>query len=284
MGSPCSWVGSRVHLGSAALCATLAGLLLLSGSVALAETHVTYNINDNTVWTVGGSPYIIHGTNPPLNMRVLVNAGNTLVIDPGVEVRFMEDTALETDPGGAIVAVGAPGDTIVFRSDASEPAAGDWLQVHVYSSSGSQFSYCLFEHAKYGLYFTESDIDVQRCAFRHCENGVFTWKASPSIVECWITDTTMRGAWLYRHESEPTFYHCNFMRNAINMRLDGYTLPVEIEAESNWWGVDDDTAIAATIQDGNDPGGGAGTVDFDPWLEQVPVEQASWSRIKALFR
>ncbi len=281
---------------------TTAVLLSLIATAAPAQTPVTGNILQNTTWTVGGSPYIIEKT------TVEVRFGSTLAIDPGVEVRFQSGTKIETDASGSsVVAVGTVGDSIRFTSDSGSPSMGDWYGVHVFLSPASEFRHCVFDYAEYGLYVHECESAVERCrfqecvygvhargsgdatiiercVFRECDIGVWADMASPKILECWITDSGIRGIWSTSNTSEPYIWHCN-LENDINVRLDGYTVPTTIVAIFNWWGSIHDEYIHPTIVDSNDLlHGGKGVVAYEPWLLQVPVEVTSWGRIKALFR
>jgi hypothetical protein len=258
---------------------------LLLPVAATGQTQVSGNITENTVWTVGGSPYVIE------NSTVEVKNGSTLVIEPGVEVRFkvMSPKAqLRTEVGSSIVAVGTQADSIFFTSDASVPLAGDWGMVGVFGSTESGFAYCSFRYGYQALYYSGSknpvDPDISRSSFDKCVIGIYLVSCSPSVSECWLRESSYnvlsRGP-----NSEPTFWHCNFLPAPAgwNIYLQSYVGPEVVNAEFCWWGSDDETSIAATIKDGNDPGA-LGTVDFDPWLHQTPVEATSWGVIKALFR
>lgn len=69
--------------------------------------------------------------------RLDVNAASgtaTLTIEPGVTIRFPAGGTLNVDPAvgiaparGALIAIGTASQPIVFTSDATTPAAGDWL-------------------------------------------------------------------------------------------------------------------------------------------------------------
>ena len=119
-------------MGKRVLIASLVALLF--PLMACGQTQVTANILSSTTWTVGGSPYVVHGT-------IRVRNGSTLSIDPGVVVRFKSGqprAQLETDAGSSIVAVGTAADSVVFTSDPVTPAAGDWGSVMVFASTGSR--------------------------------------------------------------------------------------------------------------------------------------------------
>jgi hypothetical protein len=70
-------------------------------------------------WNKPGTafPYYLRGS-------VEVEAGATLTLDPGVEVRAEGNIGLYVR--GALLAAGTPGEPIVFTSRKADPSAGDW--------------------------------------------------------------------------------------------------------------------------------------------------------------
>jgi hypothetical protein len=116
-----------------------------------AQTNVSGFISQNTTWDLAGSPYIVVG-------NALLSQGYTLIIDPGVIVKFDPDKALQID--GQLIAVGTPSSRIIFTSNQFQPAPGDWAKLHiadfstdaVFDVSGNYISgtilrYCNFEYA-----------------------------------------------------------------------------------------------------------------------------------------
>ena len=125
--------------------------LLVIANTTMAGTPVSGIISSNTTWTVSASPYIVTG-------NVLVNSGVTLIIEPGVIVKFDTDKAIQIN--GELIAVGTDGNMIVFTSNQTEPAAGDWAYIFFSDTStdatfdidenytsGSILEYCVVEYA-----------------------------------------------------------------------------------------------------------------------------------------
>jgi hypothetical protein len=219
----------------------------------------------------------------------VVKNASTLTIQPGVEVRFEDGRSIETDPGCSIVAIGAPGDSILFTSNSTTPSVAIWSSVTVFSSAASSFEHCVFLYAKYGLYLSSSNpvspIPISHCSFRQCEYGINCTRSSPAITGCEITACTVAGILCSWRESSPTIYQCNLYGNTgLNVLLANYVAPLAtIVAEFNWWGANSQPAIEASIWDNVDDAGTYGVVDYDPWLAKTPTERTSWGRIKALF-
>lgn len=183
------------------------------------------------------------------------------------------------------MAVGTHAEPIVFTAASDTPAPGDWYMVYVVDSPASQFSYCVFEYAGYGLYMSLCDPEVSFCTLRNTTLSALVCDvASPHVVSCDITGNA-KGVKVLGPDASPVINYCNICDNTgDNLYAEGYgELPVvRVDAENNWWGVDTYAEIDATIVVA-----GASTpfvdVDFDPWLHDVPVEAASWGRVKSLF-
>lgn len=94
--------------------------------LAHAQTYVSGTISTDTAWDTTGNPYIVTG-------NTLLASGATLTINPGVTVRFRAGLALRID--GTLVARGTITDTILFTSDTTAPAAGDWAHIYLSNSS-----------------------------------------------------------------------------------------------------------------------------------------------------
>jgi len=106
-GSSAFWAMMVAVVGSAA------GPL---GGVALGQTTIGGVIDQDTTWTLDGSPYMATET-------VRLIDGAVLTIEPGVEVAFEAGTALDAQLG-VLIADGLGGDAIVLRS--ASGAVGGW--------------------------------------------------------------------------------------------------------------------------------------------------------------
>ncbi|MEE4356918.1 MAG: hypothetical protein V2I97_10640, partial [Desulfococcaceae bacterium] len=85
----------RKWISALFLCAIT--VALLSVSAVWADTNVSGSISADTRWNLSGSPYIVTGD-------VTVEAGMTLTIDPGVQVKF--DSGFSLIVYGILNAVG----------------------------------------------------------------------------------------------------------------------------------------------------------------------------------
>jgi parallel beta-helix repeat protein len=112
--------------------------------VAAGQVQGIYS--ENITWTLAGSPYLIKGA-------VVFDTGATLTIEPGVVVKFSTGTFLRIK--GALKAQGSADKHIIFTSDKTSPAKGDWQYIEFSAgcdTANSIVSYCEIKYAQYGLY------------------------------------------------------------------------------------------------------------------------------------
>jgi len=181
---------------------------LLSGRIEAKlpqGTHIWENEVRGT-WNIDGSPYIVMG---PLN----VTDGETLIIDPGVEIKFAATEMFLID--GCILAEGTREQPILFTAlDNSVRWGGlGWVQTPV-TNETSKLKYCIFEHAF--AYNHENlpgynsggairvkeyeNIEISHCLFRY------------NLADKPGEDKPAGGA-IVLHKSSPHISHCVFQDN-----------------------------------------------------------------------
>ncbi len=151
--------------------------VLALASPALAQTYITESVSTNTTWDLGGSPYIIQGSD------IHITSASTLTIDPGVTVEFDTSTQLRTSGGSSIVADGSDGNEVLFTSSSGTPAPCAWYAVYLDQSPASLFSYCVFEYGQFNLYINQSDPTISNCTSRNSIYGITCQSASPQHRE-----------------------------------------------------------------------------------------------------
>gem|GEM_PF-2326146 len=114
--------------------------VMLAAGPVYAQTIIPGG-NVSGTWTQAGSPFIIQGD-------VTIPMNDSLVIQPGVEVRFELGTGLTAE--GRLSADGtvAPGqgDTIRFTSNRITPQPGDWDGLYLGEASTSELIFCSLEY------------------------------------------------------------------------------------------------------------------------------------------
>lgn len=114
----------------------IGGQLLLLPAVPALATDVGPGPVSGT-WTQAGSPYVVLG-------HITVPGGETLEIQPGVEVRF--DGPYVLDVEGVLLAEGSWSDTVVFTTTPGRQAWGH-IEIGPDADGASTLSYCRIEHS-----------------------------------------------------------------------------------------------------------------------------------------
>jgi 6-phosphogluconolactonase (cycloisomerase 2 family) len=137
-------------------------------------------------WSVAGSPYVVQGD-------IEIPDAATLVIGPGVTVRFESDAGLSAH--GTLTAVGTTASLIRFTSAQVSPSPGDWDGLRVFSSSSS-LAWIEIDYAVDGLLIAESNPIVSDCTVRSNANtgirvlavayGCSGSRAAPTIARCQV--------------------------------------------------------------------------------------------------
>jgi hypothetical protein len=153
-------------------------------SVQSFATNVSGLISSNTTWTKVNSPYIV--TN-----NILVNAGVTLTIEPGVTVKFEALKSMQID--GTLMAQGTSIDSIQFTSNTTQ-TAGSWG--YIYFSDASIDA--VFENDINGKYLSGSILEY--CTIEYAggssvnNNGALRMESSaPFINHCSINNNSVSG-------------------------------------------------------------------------------------------
>ncbi len=206
-------------------------LLICSPIALLGQTSVTSNIDDNTNWTLSGSPYIIENT-------ITINQEAILTIQPGVVVKFLKNSASRMAVRGGVSAIGTPQQPIVFTSyqddsyggdtngdgSASIPTAQDWRSISIESSSGTNtiFSNCIFRYG--GHYFSPEGVirvinsqpNISNCQFQFNAQALYiAQSSSPTVTNCNFENHTSAPIALALG-AEVDFSDLSFQNNGLN--------------------------------------------------------------------
>lgn len=124
-------------------------LFLLASFLGKAQTSIN-SPSVSGIWNLAGSPYII-------NQNIQVASNQTLVINPGVVVKFMPSTRLTVN--GRLISTGTATAPITYEADDTlswsniNTPVGGWegILYQVYSGTGydnSTFDYCVVKDVK----------------------------------------------------------------------------------------------------------------------------------------
>jgi PKD repeat protein len=145
-------------------------VIIFLSQFAFADTEVGGNITEDTTWTKANSPYIV-------TSNVQVFDGIRLTIEPGVEIRFNQNTALNV--AGELNAVGTENEIVTFTSNGVPPSPGDWEGITFNSQSRNNIiSFCIIEYGgadnnKGGVYAEETSCYITDSIVRYNNsNGI----------------------------------------------------------------------------------------------------------------
>ena len=145
----------------------LIGMLTLAFNIqpAKAWTPVEGHISQDTWWTVADSPYRLIGD-------VIVDAGVTLTIEPGVRVEITDGRSLIVN--GSLYAVGTADALVEFTSSRTDPFAGAWKTVEFCGSENESFvvEFASFSFAEHGITVRGlGEARILNSVFRNCSRS-----------------------------------------------------------------------------------------------------------------
>lgn len=163
--------------------------LAVSSSLGYAATTVTGPVSG--VWNEAGSPYLVDGD-------IVVDAGSTLVVQPGVQVRFQGPYILEVK--GTLQATGASDHPIVFTR--AYPNVG-WNGIKFRSTSSlSSLTHCqIYGSVDSGIRLDNSRPTIRNCVIAHNSSplggggiNAVTGGGTLNLTDCVITNNAALGA------------------------------------------------------------------------------------------
>ncbi|MEW6096023.1 MAG: T9SS type A sorting domain-containing protein [bacterium] len=120
------------------LCSSIFIAVFISPFAQATTITTGISATSSVTWGTQGSPYII--PNP-----IIVEG--TLTIEPGVEVRFGQNSGMTIQGNGILIAEGTPNSTITFTSHQDIHTKGYWKGIQfTYISKISRLKYCQIEY------------------------------------------------------------------------------------------------------------------------------------------
>jgi len=179
------------------------GVVMVAGVQVASAINVCGPINSDATWTVANSPYVL-----TCDVRVLTGA--TLTIDPGVIVRFDQNTSLVAE-GGVINAIGTVLNPLTFTSsNFSLPGNGLRVQggkidIRHATLSGLQNAISL---VCCGSPFNPP-LNVDRCNFSSNQAGISGF----TLPTCTIANSYFSNNAVAAGQAYQTYSFCTFQAN-----------------------------------------------------------------------
>ena len=154
-----------------------------------------------------------------LSYDVVLPVGETLTIDPGVEIQVAGRFTFRVQ--GRIIANGEENNPVCFTSTRSEddpvdwePGKGDWIGMVLEADGdpGSIFRNTVVSYARWGFRLNRRDAEFDRCVIMHCDSvGIFCDDfSSPRIYDSELINNSIAGI-LCQFNSSPEI-HRNVIR------------------------------------------------------------------------
>jgi DNA-binding MarR family transcriptional regulator len=166
--------------------AALLGLILLGVALAAkpaagaGPTYVEGSVEG--VWTPEGSPYVLVG-------NATVEAGRSLVVEAGVEVRAEHFTGLEIL--GSLEVRGSADAIVRFTANATQPEFGFWRGIHASGGASVWLSAATIEFAQMGVAAEASSLVVEDVSIAHsAEIGITARDATISVRRTLLVGNT----------------------------------------------------------------------------------------------
>jgi len=156
---------------------------------------------------------------------ISVANGDTLIIEPGVTVKFMDHYSLNIS--GTLLAVGNEVDSIFFTSGQPIQNPDSWAHILFMDNSGnsSVVSYAKIEYSNSGIYCINSSPTISDNTFNNNTQGIYCTGSSPTISNNVISSNSNLGIWCDEYSSPM------INNNVIINNDDGYYQSAAIVCE-----------------------------------------------------
>lgn len=175
------------------------------------ETYVEGPITRDTIWTLIDSPFIT-------SKDVTIYPNATLIIEPGVEVKFGGDFSLIVS--GKLYANGTS-KPIKFISNREEPIAGDWGAIKFNGTEKSTLIGCLVAYAKDGILIENGNVEIKDSTISLCsQNGINATNSALTVQNTTIMENSGNGICI-NGNGHVTIQKSTIIANEIGILLTG---------------------------------------------------------------
>lgn len=171
-----------------------------------------------------------------------IKPGGVLYLEPGVEILFAPDTALNV-VGGDFLAYGKGNKPIHFAPQTSGSEPGSWQGVVLEGAERSVMRHVTIEGAATGLTINNSAPSIAAVTVTRCSQAGLYLKdnAKPNITCSKFTGNEGQGAVVIEGEGLAPVIRNNIFENNNPFQVQSYT-PLQIDLTGNYWGRSDPQA------------------------------------------
>jgi hypothetical protein len=149
----------------------LTNTVVLNNDTLLPGNQIFVSGNVSGNWT-NNNTYIVNG-------NITIPANDTLLIQYGTSIRF--NGYYSVIDNGVLFASGTPANPILFTSNISTPAIGDWNSIQIYNSS-SIIDNCIVEYAFLGISFDNFNPIISNNIVRNAVMGIHGASGFPHVI------------------------------------------------------------------------------------------------------
>ncbi len=156
---------------------------------------------------------------------ISVSNGDTLIIEPGVTVRFMDYYSFTIN--GKLVAAGTESDSIRFTSGQPTANPGNWNNIRFESNSddNSIISYAIIEYAHNGIYCSSSSPTINNNTISNNNlKGIYCYWSSPTISNNTISNNNDDGIYS-TFSSSPIISNNTISNNDYGISINSFSYP-----------------------------------------------------------
>ncbi|MEI7637201.1 MAG: right-handed parallel beta-helix repeat-containing protein, partial [Syntrophus sp. (in: bacteria)] len=169
--------------------------------------------------------------------NLVIDSGATLYIEPGVILRYDQNTVIVVEDGG-IIAKGTPENPIVFTASATSPSPGFYASAVRWSKKttvNSALSYAIVQYADIALDIVYGAPDISSSLIsRNAQSGIYCRNdAAPTVSFSTLTENRGEGAITVVGNARPKFSNNNIVSNDFAAQVRS---TIYIDARNNWWG------------------------------------------------
>jgi len=210
--------------------------------------------------TLSNSPYRVV-------KNLFIDGGATLYIEPGVTVRYDQNTAIDVADGG-IIARGTAAAPIVFTASAASPTPGFYASAVRWQKKtavNSALSYAIIQYADIALDILSGTPEISYSLItKNAQSGIYCRNdAAPTVSFSTLTENRGEGAVTIVGNARPRLNNNNIFNNDFAAQARS---TIYVDARNNWWGKSppDLNMIMGDVEQG---------INIKPWRE-APEEKA----------